>query len=221
MSTTFELQIAERADRGKAATRRLRRQQNLVPAVIYGAGQEVSAIALMQKDLRKALEQEAFYSHLLTLKYADGREEKVILRDLQRHPARDQVLHADFLRVSDSTPISVGVPLHFINTENCIGVRQGGGNLARKASRVRIRCLPSKLPEYIEVDMTDIAVKQSVWLSDLKLPEGVEIPQLRKGRSYDLQVAAVNPPRGGGALSADEEADAGAEAPGAETEAEE
>lgn len=208
MSAKLALQVAERTERGKGATRRLRRERDLVPAVIYGAGAETRSVSILQKDFRKLLEDETSWSRLLTLKSGDGGEERVILQDLQRHPARGLVLHADFLRVTETTPISVRVPLHFINAETCIGVRQEGGNISRKVSRVRIRCLPAALPEYIEVDLAEVHVKQSVRLSDLTLPEGVEIPQLKKSGSHNLQVAAVNPPRGAGGKFAEDEAEA-------------
>ena len=203
MSIAFELQIDERSDLGKGAIRRIRREQDLVPAVIYGGKGKPRSVTVQHKDLRKLLENEASFSRVLALKDQDGGEEQVILQALQRHPARDLVLHADFLRVAQTSPISVPIPLHFVNVENCIGVRQGGGTVTRKASRVRIRCLSAKLPEYIEVDMAHVDVRQSVRLSDLHLPDGVEIPQLRKGSAYNIQVAAVNPPRGG-TLAVDE-----------------
>lgn len=194
----FELNVAQRMDLGKGSTRRLRRLEGRVPAVVYGgSGKDPESVALSANELRKALENEAFYSHVLTLKHESGNAETVILKDLQRHPARGDVMHADFLRVDPETPVLVGVPLHFINRESCIGVRQEGGSITIKVKRVTVRCLPERLPEYIEVDMADVHVKQSVRLSGLALPDGIEIPQLRRGRAYDTQVAAVNAARGG------------------------
>ncbi|WP_426416052.1 50S ribosomal protein L25/general stress protein Ctc [Aestuariirhabdus sp. LZHN29] len=202
MSNEFELNAQARADLGKGASRRLRRLANLMPAIIYGAGKTPSQISIPQKDMLKALENEAFYSHILTLN-VDGAKEQVILKDLQRHPAKPMVMHADFLRVSANQALTTHVPLHFLNEENCKGVKQGGGSITHNLIEVEIRCLPADLPEYIEIDTLELDLGDIVHLSDLKLPKGVSLVQL--SLDHDLAVASVQATRGAKEDDASEE----------------
>ena len=195
MSGEFVLNAVVRGDVGKGASRRLRNDE-LVPAIVYGGTQQPRNVSLSHRELVKALENEAFFSHLITLKLADGAEE-VILKDLQRHPARPRILHADFQRVSRDRKIHVHIPLHFINQEKCHGVKNQGGIIQRNANEVHVTCLPQDLPEYIEVDMTAYHVGQAVHLSDLELPAGVESVELSHGPEHDIPVATVLAPKGG------------------------
>ena len=155
MSDAFELEATSRADVGKGASRRLRRLEKKIPAIVYGGGKDPSSITLGHDDLWHHLENEAFFSHIITLKI-DGTAEDVLLKDLQRHPAKDLLMHADFLRVDKNQPIVVNVPLHFTNEEACIGVKVQGGRISHFANDIEIRCLPKDLPEYIEVDMLEV-----------------------------------------------------------------
>ena len=190
----FEVNAEARTDTGKGASRRLRRAGQ-VPGILYGADKEPLMLSVSHNALIRHLEEEAFYTHLLTIKI-DGKAEKAVLKDLQRHPARPFVMHADFQRVDANTTLHMHIPLHFINEDTCIGVKMGGGAISHQTTEVLIHCLPQNLPEYIEVDMQDIDVGQTLHLSDLKLPEGVEIPELAHGAEHDHPVVAVHKPRG-------------------------
>lgn len=195
MSGEFVLNAVARGDVGKGASRRLR-NDDLVPAIVYGGTTNPSNISVSHRELVKALENEAFFSHLITLKL-DGAAEEVILKDLQRHPARPRILHADFQRVSRDRKLHVHIPLHFINQEKCRGVKDQGGMIQHNAVEVHVSCLPQDLPEFIEVDMLSCEVGDSVHLSDLELPAGVESVELSHGPEHDLPVATVLAPKGG------------------------
>lgn len=195
MSGEFVLNAVARGDVGKGASRRLRNDE-LVPAIVYGGTQQPRNVSLSHRELVKALENEAFFSHLITLKLEDSAEE-VILKDLQRHPARPRILHADFQRVSRDRKLHVHIPLHFINQEKCRGVKDQGGMIQHNANEVHVTCLPQDLPEYIEVDMAAYEVGDAVHISDLKLPAGVESVELSHGPEHDLPVATVLAPKGG------------------------
>ena len=198
MSDAFELNAELREDKGKGASRRLRRLADQIPAIIYGGNQDPQSLTLIRKDLEKALENEAFYSHVLTIDVA-GDKQKAILKDLQRHPAKDRVMHADFLRVDDKVAIKVHVPIHFINEETSIGVKLQGGMIQHQLTDIEVQCLPGDIPEYIEVDMQAVETGQIVHLSDVALPAGVVSVALSLGEDHDLAVASVLAPKGGGA----------------------
>ena len=210
MSTEdFILDAQTREDAGKGASRRLRRRA-LVPAIVYGGNKDPQNIAIESKELIKHLEHEAFYSHIISLNIA-GKNEDVILKDLQRHPAKAIILHADFLRVSKNQKFTTNVPLHFINEDTAKGVKLQGGVISHSMTQLEISCLPADLPEYIEVDLINVEIGQIVHISDLTLPKGVESVALAHGEDYDLPVVAINKPKG---ASIDEDsaddADAGA-----------
>ena len=201
--------VAElRQDVGKGASRRLRRAGEKVPGIIYGGTREPQALTLDANELKKALEHEAFYSQILDVVVA-GDTQQAVLRDIQRNPASEKVQHIDFLRVSADQEIDVHIPLHFLNEEKCVGVRLHDGSIVHNMNEVEIGCLPGNLPEYIEVDMAEVDVGDSIHLSDLKLPENVTIVALTHGEDYDASVVTVLSPRGGGMV--DEEAEEGAE----------
>ena len=196
MSDQFEVQAELRVDMGKGSSRRLRRLADQIPAIIYGGDKDPQALTLIRKDLEKSLENEAFYSQVLTINVA-GSKVKAILKDLQRHPARDSVMHADFLRVDDKVAIKVHVPIHFLNEENSIGVKTQGGMVQHQTTDIEIQCLPSDIPEYISIDMQDIEMGQIIHLSDVTLPEGVVSVALALGEDHDLAIASIVAPKGG------------------------
>ena len=191
MSTNFVINARSREDTGKGASRRLRRQSGEVPAIIYGGKKHAEKISILHKDITKALENEAVYSSIISLS-VDGKAEDTIIKDIQRHPAKQVILHLDFLRVSKTTKLQTRVPLNFLNEDICIGVKMGGGLIAHTMTDIEVSCLPKDLPESIDVDMEQIDVGQIVHLSDIKMPSGVESVSLSQGAEYDLTVATVN-----------------------------
>ncbi|MGS2717670.1 50S ribosomal protein L25/general stress protein Ctc [Eionea flava] len=200
----FVLNAESRELTGKGASRRLRRESSKVPGIIYGGSKKPQMISLLQKDLVKHLENEAFYSHIISVN-VDGAAQDVILKDLQRHPAKPTIYHVDLLRVSKTKKFTTRVPLHFINEEKSKGVKVQGGLVSHSISELEISCLPADLPEYIEVDLIDVEIGQIVHISDLDLPKGVESVQLSHGHDHDLPVATINKPKGASADDADSE----------------
>ncbi len=198
MSATFTLAAELRTDTGKGASRRLR-HANRIPAIIYGAGKEPAMITFRHDDVVHACADEAFFSHILTLEF-DGKSEQVIIKDMQRHPAKLQIMHADFQRIDAAQKLHVNVPLHFINEEDCPGVK-GGGIISHVITELEIACLPKDLPEYIEIDMANLDLNESVHLSEIQLPEGVN-SLAAVDEEHDQPVATVVLPRG---ETADEE----------------
>ncbi len=203
----FTLGAKAREDVGKGASRRLRRLEGGVPAIVYGGDKDPQNITVEHKELIKHLEQEAFYSHIITLNI-DKASENVILKDLQRHPAKEQILHVDFLRIDPSKKLTLNVPLHFINEASSPGVKLGGGLVSHSMTQIEVSCLPKDIPEFIEVDLGEAEVGTVIHISDIKLPEGVESIALQHGSDHDLPVAAINKPKGSAADDEEEEASA-------------
>ena len=172
MSTQFEVIAQSRTDTGKGASRRLR-HTGLLPGIVYGAHKKPAMISLQHHELVHALENEAFYSNLLTLN-VDGKKETVVLKDLQRHPAKPFILHADFQRVKANEKIRLHVPIHFVNEDVCAGIK-AGGQASHVMADLEISCLPKNLPEFIEVDMTNLEMGAILHASELALPKGVEL----------------------------------------------
>jgi len=195
MSNEFILEAEVRETAGKGSSRRLRRLEEKVPAIIYGGkGKKPLSISILENKFAHAIENEAFFSHIITLNVG-GDKEEVILKDLQRHPAKPRLVHADFMRVSKNVAITVNVPLHFTNEDTCIGVKQQGGLISHTITEIEISCLPANLPEYIEVDMAELEVDQNIHLSEIKIPEGVEVLELTHGEDHDQIVAAIHMPK--------------------------
>ncbi len=194
MSDKIELVAEHRTDLGKGASRRLRKS-GLIPAIIYGADAEPVAITLEHDKFLHSLENEAIYTQIIALKVGKDKKEDVILRDLQRHPFKNRVLHADFQRIDKKKMLHVTVPIHFVNEENCYGVKMQGGLLNRLVNEVEIVCLPGNLPKYLELDVADLKLEESLHLSDITLPEGVQIVALTYGEDHDTGVAAVHKTR--------------------------
>jgi len=210
MSISFNIEAEVRTDLGKGASRRLRHAEKF-PAVIYGAGRDPVSLTLDHKKFMHNLENEAFYSHILTLNVG-GKEEQVVLKDLQRHPAKIAVMHADFLRVSAKEKLHMNIPLHFINADECPGAKEGG-LVTHSMTEVEIACLPGDLPEFLEVDVSSLELDHSLHMSDITLPAGVEIVELIHGEGHDQPIAACHMTRG---AKDDDAAEAAPEAEGGE-----
>ena len=193
MSEAITLNAVVRKDVGKGASRRLRHEDK-VPAIIYGGEAEPVQVTLEGKAIRKALESESFYSQIVNLDI-EGAAQQVILKDVQRHPAKEFAMHMDFLRVDATHAVTTHVPLHFINEEACVGVKAGGA-ITHARVEVEVKCLPADLPEFIEVNMAEVELGGHVHLSDLALPEGVQLVAMLQGEGHDLDVASVQKTRG-------------------------
>lgn len=189
MATTYSLDAVLRTDEGKGASRRLRRTGK-IPAVVYGGEGEAVSISLKENQLVRHLQDEQFYSSIIELKI-DAGTEKVLLRDLQRHPARPVVLHADLLRVNSKEKVKITVQIHYLNEELAAGVKTDGGRVVKTMMDVEISCLVKDIPEAIEVDLIDLRAEEIIHLSDLKLPEGVESVQLALGEGHDLSLVTI------------------------------
>jgi len=184
----FELNAEKRDVKGKGASRRLRRDGK-VPAVMYGAGKDAMSLTLDHNTLFRQVQNEAFYSSILTVKVGSDTEQAV-LRDIQMHPYKPRIAHLDLQRVSATEKLHMKVPLHFINQETAPGVKQQGGIVSHLMTEVDIACLPKDLPEFLTVDMGNLSLNESVHLSDIPVPAGVEFTQLARGGD-DLAVAAI------------------------------
>jgi large subunit ribosomal protein L25 len=193
MSATYTLAAELRTDTGKGASRRLR-HANRIPAIIYGLDQEPEMLTFRHDDIVHACEDEAFFSHILNIEY-DGQSEKVIIKDMQRHPAKIQIMHVDFQRIDATHALHVHVPLHFINEEFCEGIKEGG-LISHLMTELEISCLPEHLPEFIEVDMAHLNVGESIHLTDIKLPEAISSILLMQGEGHDQAIASIHMPRG-------------------------
>ncbi len=186
----FEINAEPRADLGKGATRRLRRTGN-VPAIVYGEGTEPMPVVLNANILKRQLENEAFTSHILQMKVG-GKGERVVLKDLQRHPVTTEVTHADLLRVSDKNELRMQVPIHFVNEEEAPG-RVAGGVFSHLMNDLDIKCLPKDLPEYIDVDVGALELGAAIHMSEITLPEGVSLyNDVTSDEYYDHPVANIH-----------------------------
>jgi large subunit ribosomal protein L25 len=189
MATIHEIPAESRKDQGKGASRRLR-HAGKVPAVVYGSNEAPASIQLEHNTALLASQNEWFYSAILDLKL-DGKAQKVLLRDLQRHPFKMQLLHLDFQRVDENKAIRIRVPLHFLNQEKSPAGKMAGILISHALTDIEISCLPKDLPEFISVDLGALNVGDIVHISDLKLPAGVEIPELRLGKEHDTAVVTA------------------------------
>jgi large subunit ribosomal protein L25 len=159
--------------------------------VLYGGDKQPETLSCELREVLKQLDNEAFYSHILQVK-VDSRIEQAVLRDIQRHPFKPVVMHLDLQRASADTKVRVHLPVHFLNQENARGVKQQGGIVSHHLIDVEVTCLPKDLPEFIEVDLTDLGLGESIHLSELKLPAGVEIVALTHGPEYDIPVVSIH-----------------------------
>jgi len=180
MKTSFELEAEFRDAEGKGASRRLRRASK-VPAILYGGHREPRALAIDHTKLMLMLDNERFYSTIISIKVGDA-SQAAVLKDVQRHPAKNAILHVDLQRVLDDEKIRISIPLHFKNEGVAPGVKKGG-QVSHLRNEVEVLCLPKDLPEFVDVDLAELDMNQMLHLADLKLPEGVEIPELTHGRN--------------------------------------
>ena len=203
MENLFTVQAELRTDEGKGASRRLR-HAGQVPAIMYGNNETPVSLSLEHNKFIRHLEEDAFYAHILTL-VVDGKENQVVLKDLQRHPASDmKIMHADFLRIDAKSAMTMTVQLHFIGEDIAPGVKDGG-RVTHLMSDVEISCLPKDLPEFLEVNITDLALDASIHLSEITLPEGVTLTALAHTQdeeledgarsAYDQAVVSIHTPR--------------------------
>ena len=191
MSKSFTVGAESRNDQGKGASRRLRRAGQ-VPAILYGGKGEPSNITLNQLSLLTMIDNEKFYSSIVTIKL-DGKDQQAIVKDVQMHPAKAQVLHVDLQRVLADQPIRLHLPIHFLNQSTCPGVKTEGGQVSHLRTDIEISCLPKDLPEALEVDMAGMHLNDTIFLKDIKVPPGVTIPELATGR--EIPVVSIHAPR--------------------------
>ena len=184
MATEHKITAFGREDAGKGASRRLRRAGR-IPAIVYGGHAEPASIELDHEKTWLASQNEWFYSSILTMD-VDGKSEQVLLRDMQRHPYRQQIMHLDFQRVSANEAIRTAVPLHFLNQDKSPAGKAADVVITHELNEVVVSCLPKDLPEYIEIDLADFALGGIIHLSEIKLPAGVEIPELKLGKEHDV-----------------------------------
>jgi large subunit ribosomal protein L25 len=190
MKTSFELVAEFRETQGKGASRRLR-HEGKVPAILYGGHSDARALTLSHQKLAIMLENERFYSTILSLKVGDETQ-AAILKDVQRHPFKNAIMHIDFQRVEENEKIRISIPLHFKGAAVSPGVKSQGGIVSHLRTEVELSCLPKDLPEFIEVDISGLSLNESIHLSQLKVPPGVQLVDLAK---EDAAVVAIHSPR--------------------------
>lgn len=193
--STILLEAQVRTDMGKGASRRLRRLENKVPAVIYGGDKEPMSIHFQHNKVVKALEIERIYSSVFDIS-VDGKKEHVILKAIQRHPYKPIIMHMDLQRVSAKDTLTKLVPIHFTNEQKSKGIK-AGGMINHSMTQVEVRCLAKDLPEFIEVDMTNVAMNEVVHLSHLKLPKNVHLTVDVSDAAHDAPVVSIHMPKGG------------------------
>ena len=193
MSEQVSLAASERQSEGKSANRNLRRS-GYIPGVLYGGKDEPKKISIMEKDIVKATEIAGFTTQILQISM-DGKDVDVVVKEIQRHPATSRVLHADFMRVDPDSKITLVVPIRTLNDESCIGVKVSGGQVNHLINDIEISCLASNLPEQLEIDVQEMDIGDTVSLSEIKLPEGVEITILQQDEDRDQAVVSVTETR--------------------------
>ena len=189
MAIEHKIKATGRSDEGKGASRRLRHAAQ-IPAIVYGGHADPKSIQLEHEKTWQASQNEWFYSSILSLEL-DGTVEKVLLRDMQRHPYRQQIMHLDFQRVSENEATRVAVPLHFLNEDTSPAGKAADVAVTHELNEVVVSCLPKNLPEYLEIDLGQIKVGDTIHLSEIKLPEGVEVPELKLGPDHDVAIAVA------------------------------
>lgn len=192
MSVSFEFDASARSTVGKAEARRMRAKEDRVPAILYGAGKEPMPISLAHKAVLKALEQEAVYSHILTVK-VDGHAEKAVLKAIERHPTKPKIMHMDFMRIDAKAKIIMSVPLHFLGEAKSPGVKDGG-LLSKLITHFEVSCLPADLPEFIEIDISGLNIGDSIHVSQIAMPEKVAHAH-KIDEDHDQVVVSIHEPR--------------------------
>ncbi|MFT5140940.1 MAG: large subunit ribosomal protein L25 [Rhodothermales bacterium] len=214
MSNTHTIHAEFRSDSGKGASRRLRRIGK-IPAVLYGGEKESVALTLNHKDVMHDAASESFYSSIMDIMVEDGRTQQVVVRDMQRHPFKQLIMHVDFMRVSATEILRISVPLHFVGADESPAGKASGVVIQHQMTEVEIAALPKDLPEYLEVDLSGMEIGEAVTLAEIKVPEGVEIPQLQLEGGADIMIANsvhISEDQGtGAAAAADAEAQVAAD----------
>ena len=190
MSDDFDLIADIREDQGKGASRRLR-HQGKVPAIIYGAGRPPRPLVFDHNRVIQQLANESFYSSILNIKVGEN-SQAAILKDVQRHPAKPIVMHMDFQRIVEDEEIKMLVPIHFVGEDVAPGVKTGGGSVSHLITEVEVVCLPKHLPEYLDIDVSELELDAMLKMSDIPLPEGVSIPALAQGEDADRPVVSIH-----------------------------
>ena len=192
-----------RTDLGKGASRRLRLEAKM-PGILYGAGGDPVNLTIDLREIRPQVENEVFYSSIINLK-VDGKAEKVIVRDMQHHPFKVDVMHIDFQRVDAKHKMHINVPLHFIGEDVAPGVKLQGGIFSHVFTELEVECLPKDIPEFIEVDVSALNSGESIHLSEIKMPKGVALMAMKQGEDHDTAVVAIHPPKVSAAADEDDE----------------
>lgn len=217
MFQKFEINAELREQSGTTVMRRLRRKQNKIPGIIYGGNEAPQSIMLSHQTIKLALENEAIFSHILKLKL-NGQQHQVVLKHVQRHAYQPKILHVDFQRVCSTEKMNVTVPFHFLNEETSPGIK-AGGIVSHHLTEIEINCLPSDLPEFINVDIGHLQVGEALHLSDLKLPSGVSLASLSElDERHNKTVVSIHLHRGS---TAGEEESESSSAEGSESSSEE
>jgi len=196
MKNKFQFVAEVREEKGKSAARRMRREQECVPSVVYGGDRAPQLITLVHKDILHALQEEGVYSRILEL-LVEGQQQQVVLKEVQRHPYKPKIMHVDFLRVKAKEKITMRVPLSFLGEEKAPGIR-AGGVFTKNMTELEIRCLPNDLPECIEVDVSTMGIDQIIHLSEIRLPTGVQLTHLSAegiDESHDHPVINLHRPK--------------------------
>ena len=197
----LNLEYQPREVTGTVAVRKLRRAEDMVPAVIYGGDKKPQLIKIRQKHLAKISENESFFSQVvqLTAEKDKSKNEKTVLKSLQRHAYKRRFVHADFMRVKEDVKITMRVPIHFLNEDTCVGVKRQGGAVSHEMTELEVSCLPGDLPPFVEVDLEEVELHDILHIRDLKLPSGVEATALMQDKegehSHDLPVVRVTEQR--------------------------
>ncbi|MDR5859671.1 50S ribosomal protein L25/general stress protein Ctc [Halomonas eurihalina] len=213
----YILTASVRNDLGKGASRRLRRANEQVPAIIYGGEQAPQAIAVDKTRFYKSIEDEAFFSSVITIE-VEGKAQQVVVRDLQRHPYKPLVTHADFMRIDATHEITMRVPLHVVNEESCKAIKDEDGELHVLSNEVEVSCLPKDLPDYLEIDIAEVTLGTTLHLSDLSVPAGVTLVALSHGEDHDNAVLSITQAKTRGSDDSEAEEEGGNTAEGEEGE---
>ncbi|TQE98556.1 MAG: 50S ribosomal protein L25/general stress protein Ctc [Spiribacter salinus] len=206
MSVELKLDATVREDQGKGASRRLRRAKQ-IPGILYGAGKKPVSLTFDEEQVLRLMREETFFSQILDVKVKGKRVEKAILKDLQRHPFKPLVSHMDLLRIKAGEKMRQTVPIHYLNQEDAVGVKLGGGLVHHDAIEIEVECLPDDLPEAIDVDIAELELGSSIHLSEIDAPEGVVFPGLDPDTDHDPVLVSIHAPRK--AVEEDTEEEAG------------
>ena len=185
MGQEFDLIADYREDQGKGASRRLR-LEGKIPAIIYGAGRPPRALTFDHSKVVRQLENESFYSSILNVKVGE-KSQAAIVKDIQRHPSKRVIMHIDLQRIVEDQAIKMNVPIHYIGEEEAPGVTDGGGTVTKRVNDVEVTCLPKDLPEYLELDISELGLDEMMYMTDIKVPEGVEIVGLAQAEEEQAQ----------------------------------